>query len=359
MKSYVASHLYLLRGMLSFYKKVELKNVLITGAAGFIGYHLSDLLCKQGHRIIGVDSLNGYYELSLKLDRLKLLEKYDNFSFYKIDISHKDKLNEVYTANDVDVVINLAAQAGVRYSMENPMQYIESNVVGFMNILEACRNYGVEHLIFASSSSVYGANASKPFNTNDHTDHPISLYAATKKANESMAHSYAALYDIPVTGLRFFTVYGPWGRPDMSYYLFTDKIINNKPIQLFNEGNMRRDFTYVDDIVQAISLLVEKPPRAKPEKKGTQLNISESFAPYKLYNIGNNNPEELKHFVSVIEKEVGKKAIIENKPMQMGDMLETYADVDDLIADVGYKPKVPIEEGLKQFVQWYKTYYNK
>lgn len=334
-----------------------MKNILITGAAGFIGYHLSGLLCKQGYNVIGVDSLNGYYELTLKLDRLKELDKHENFKFYKIDISNKDKLNEVYVANKINIVVNLAAQAGVRYSMENPLQYIDSNVMGFMNVLEACRNYGVEHLIFASSSSVYGANVNMPFSTNDHTDHPISLYAATKKSNEAMAHSYAALYNIPITGLRFFTVYGPWGRPDMSYYLFTEKIVNDKPIQLFNEGNMRRDFTYVDDIVYSISLLIDKKPAPAPEKRGTYLKISESFAPYRLYNIGNHSPVGLKEFLSIIEEEVGKKAIIENKPMQQGDMLETYADVDDLVNDLGFAPQVGIKEGLKNFVSWYKSYY--
>lgn len=341
---------------LNFYTLVP-KHIFITGAAGFIGYHLSELLCNQGHEVTGVDSLNGYYELTLKLDRLKNLERYPNFKFHKIDISNRYRVNEVYSAKKVDVVINLAAQAGVRYSMENPHQYIDSNVLGFMNILEACRNFGVEHLVFASSSSVYGANVKMPFSVNDPTDHPISLYAATKKANEAMAHSYAALYNIPITGLRFFTVYGPWGRPDMSYYLFTDKIMNGRPIQLYNSGNMKRDFTYVDDIVKGISLLFDNPPIAAPERKGTHLEISESFAPYKLYNIGNNNPVELKEFVEIIEERVGIKANIEYLPMQQGDMMETYANVDELIEKVGFAPEVDIREGLTRFVDWYKEYY--
>ena len=333
------------------------KHIFITGVAGFVGYHLAELLCNQGHDVTGIDSLNGYYELSLKLDRLKNLEKHKNFKFHKIDISNKYKVNEIYSFRRVDIVINLAAQAGVRYSMENPHQYIDSNVLGFMNILEACRNYGAEHLIFASSSSVYGANINMPFHVNDPTDHPISLYAATKKANEAMAHSYAALYDIPMTGLRFFTVYGPWGRPDMSYYLFTEKIVNDKPIQLYNRGNMKRDFTYVDDIVESISVLMEHPPASSPERQGTHLEISESFAPYKLYNIGNHNPVDLKEFVSIIEERLGKKAIIEYLPMQQGDMLETYASVDELVDKVGFAPKVGIREGLTKFVDWYKSYY--
>lgn len=336
---------------------MDSKNIFITGVAGFIGYHLAEKLCSEGHNVIGVDSLNGYYELTLKLDRLKLLEKHPNFKFHKIDISNKDKVNEVYSAQKVNIAINLAAQAGVRYSMENPLQYIDSNIMGFMNVLEACRNYGVDHLIFASSSSVYGANVNMPFSTHEHTDHPISLYAATKKANESMAHSYAALYNIPITGLRFFTVYGPWGRPDMSYYLFTEKIINDRPIQLFNSGKMKRDFTYVDDIVKTIDALKDLPPVAAPERKGTYLHISESFAPFKLYNIGNHNPVELTEFLSIIEEEVGKKAIIENKPMQQGDMLETYADVSELTKVVGFAPETDIRVGLKHFVDWYKNYY--
>lgn len=333
-----------------------MKTILVTGAAGFIGYHLSSLLAANGYKVLGVDSLNSYYDVKLKSDRLKQLQHYGNFSFYNVDISDKVKFDQLFKENNIDVVVNLAAQAGVRYSIENPYQYIDSNVIGFMNVLEACRNFPVQHLIFASSSSVYGSNKI-PFSTDDHTDHPISLYAATKKANEAMAHSYAALYNIPATGLRFFTVYGPWGRPDMAYYLFTQRIINNQPIQLFNNGNLSRDFTYVDDIVKTIDALIGKPPVASPAKKGTILDISESFAPYKLYNIGHHKPVQLLEFVSILEELIGKKAIIENKPMQPGDMFETYADIDDLTAAVGFAPEVDIRTGLKLFVDWYKDYY--
>jgi UDP-glucuronate 4-epimerase len=333
-----------------------MKTVLITGAAGFIGYHLSSLLSANGYNVIGIDSLNAYYDVQLKNDRLSQLKSYDNFTFYNIDISDKANFDQLFNSNDINIVINLAAQAGVRYSIENPYQYIDSNIIGFMNVLEACRNFPVEHLIFASSSSVYGSNKI-PFSTDDHTDHPISLYAATKKANEAMAHSYAALYNIPTTGLRFFTVYGPWGRPDMAYYLFTQRIINDKPIQLFNNGNLSRDFTYVDDIVKTIDALITMPPSASPAKKGTILDISESFAPYKLYNIGHHKPVQLLEFVAILEELIGKKAIIENKPMQPGDMFETYADIDDLTAAVGFAPEVDIQTGLKLFVDWYKDYY--
>lgn len=333
-----------------------MKTVLITGAAGFIGYHLSSLLAKNGYIVIGIDSLNSYYDTKLKHDRLVQLKQYGNFSFHNIDISSKQDFDKLFKDNKIHIVINLAAQAGVRYSIENPYQYIDSNIIGFMNVLEACRNFPVEHLIFASSSSVYGSNRI-PFSTDDHTDHPISLYAATKKANEAMAHSYAALYNIPTTGLRFFTVYGPWGRPDMAYYLFTQRIINDKPIQLFNDGNLSRDFTYIDDIVKTINALIGIQPSAVPAKKGTSLDISESFAPYRLYNIGNHKPVQLKEFVSVLEELIGKKAIIENMPMQPGDMFETYADIDDLTAAVGFAPQVDIRAGLKFFVDWYKGYY--
>lgn len=333
-----------------------MKTVLITGAAGFIGYHLSKLLTNRGYSVIGIDSLNNYYDTKLKNDRLTQLKQFDTFRFYNIDISNKKDFDQLFTDNKIDIVINLAAQAGVRYSIENPYQYIDSNILGFMNVLEACRNFPVEHLIFASSSSVYGSNRI-PFSTDDHTDHPISLYAATKKANEAMAHSYAALYGIPTTGLRFFTVYGPWGRPDMAYYLFTHRILNDKPIQLFNDGNLSRDFTYIDDIVKTIDALINIPPAAAPAKKGTVLDISESFAPYKLYNIGNHKPVQLKEFVSVLEELIGKKAIVENLPMQPGDMFETYADIDDLTAAVGFAPQVDIRTGLKEFVDWYKDYY--
>lgn len=334
-----------------------MKRVLVTGAAGFIGYHLCNLLSGKGYKVVGIDSLNDYYDVKLKTDRLQQLRKNENFKFLQIDISHKEKFDQLFVDYKIDVVVNLAAQAGVRNSIQKPYQYIESNINGFINVLEACRNFPVQHLIFASSSSVYGSNTI-PFSTNDHTDHPISLYAATKKANEAMAHSYAALYNIPCTGLRFFTVYGPWGRPDMAYFLFTERIINNKSIQLFNNGNLSRDFTYIDDIVKTIDALIELPPEATPLKKGSLLDISESFAPYKLYNIGNNKPIALLEFVNILEGLIGKKAIIENQPMQPGDMFETYADIKDLTAVVGFAPKVDIRAGLKVFVDWYKSYYH-
>ncbi len=334
-----------------------MKNILVTGAAGFIGYHTSALLAGKGHNVIGVDSVNDYYDVQLKRDRIEQLADYDNFKFYEVDISDKPNFDQVFADNNIDIVINLAAQAGVRYSIENPYQYVDSNVVGFMNVLEACRNHKIEHLIFASSSSVYGANHKIPFNVDDHTDHPISLYAATKKANEAMAHSYAALYNIPVTGLRFFTVYGPWGRPDMAYFLFTDRIINGKPIQLFNNGDLRRDFTYIDDIVKAIDALIDKAPGASTASAGSSLAISESTAPYRLFNIGNHKPVPLLEFVSTLEELIGKKAVIENKPMQPGDMFETYADISHLKEAVGFSPEVDLRTGLEQFVNWYKSYY--
>ena len=304
------------------------------------------MLCIHGYHVIGIDSLNAYYDVALKNDRLQQLASIDNFSFYKIDISDKKAFDELFKEHKIDVVINLAAQAGVRYSIKNPYQYIDSNINGFINVLEACRNNSIEHLIYASSSSVYGLNSKIPFSTDDNTDHPVSLYAATKKANEVMAHSYATLYKIPCTGLRFFTVYGPWGRPDMAYYLFTDSIINNKPISLFNNGDLRRDFTYVDDIVAGITALINKVP------------VIDAGIPYKLYNIGNHKPVALLEFVSVLENLIGKKAIIDFKPMQPGDVYETYADIEALTKDVGFVPQTDISTGLEHFVNWYKKYYN-
>lgn len=335
-----------------------MKNILVTGAAGFIGYHLSGLLCAQGHKVVGVDSINDYYDIRLKQGRLRELEPFENFVFVKLDISDREAIEQLFSEYKFDIVINLAAQAGVRYSIENPYQYTQSNVTGFINILEACRHNDIEHLIYASSSSVYGANSKVPFSPDDQTDHPVSLYAATKKANEVMAHSYASLYNIPVTGLRFFTVYGPWGRPDMAYFLFVDAIVNDRPIKLFNNGDMMRDFTYVDDIVKSISLLLDKAPKPAPEKKGTFLKSSESYAPYRVYNIGNNSPVNVKDFLSIIEELVGKKAKIENKPMQPGDVYKTYADIDSLVAVTGHTPEIDIRTGLGYFVDWYLSYYN-
>lgn len=334
-----------------------MNNILVTGAAGFIGFHMAKLLCDLGYDVIGLDCLDDYYDVFLKKDRLKELSTYDNFHFTESSISDAESVNQLFIDNNIDVVINLAAQAGVRYSIKNPHKYIDSNILGFTNVLEACRHNNVKHLIYASSSSVYGANNKIPFNADDRTDHPISLYAATKKANEMMAHSYASLYSIPVTGLRFFTVYGPWGRPDMAYFLFTKSIIDGSAINLFNGGDMMRDFTYVDDIVKTISLLIDKPPVKDDEKKGAELNTSESFAPYRLFNIGNNNPVNVREFLQILEELIGKKAIVNTMPMQKGDMYKTFADIDELIKVTGYSPKIGIRDGLEKFVSWYKTYY--
>ncbi|MGE7766817.1 NAD-dependent epimerase [Peribacillus sp. NPDC096540] len=333
--------------------------ILVTGAAGFIGFHLTKRLLAQDINVIGVDNINGYYDVLLKKDRLKILEKNPNFEFYKIDISNKEKLNQIFKDRTIHIVINLAAQAGVRYSLDNPDSYVNSNLVGFVNVLEACRQYNVEHLIYASSSSVYGANTNIPFSTKDSVDHPVSLYAATKKSNELMAHTYSHLFNIPTTGLRFFTVYGPWGRPDMAYYSFTRNIIEEKTIRVFNNGDMRRDFTYIDDIVEGIIRLLDNPPIYIEKWDRANPDPSSSYAPYKIYNIGNNNPIKLMDFINTLEKLIGKKAKIEFLPMQPGDVKETYADISDLHADVGFSPSTTVEQGLTQFVNWYNKYYIK
>ena len=327
------------------------KTILITGCAGFIGFHLAKRLLLNNYVIIGVDNLNSYYDVNLKKARLKLLKEHENFSFELITIEDKEALEKIFFLNDIDIVINLAAQAGVRYSLENPDAYIQSNVIGFMNILKCCNRHQIEHLIYASSSSVYGANNKMPFSTNDNVDHPISLYAATKRVNELLAYTYSHLYDLPTTGLRFFTVYGPWGRPDMSYFKFTKAIMKGDPIQVYNSGNMKRDFTYIDDIVEGIVRLLGK----KPER--IQLPTISSNAPYKIYNIGNNQPVELMEFISVFEEKIGKKAIKQFLPMQAGDVHETYADIEDLEKDIGFKPQTTINEGIGKFVDWYKEYY--
>ncbi|MFE4242172.1 NAD-dependent epimerase [Peribacillus butanolivorans] len=333
--------------------------ILVTGAAGFIGFHLTKRLLAQDINVIGVDNMNGYYDVLLKNDRLKILEKNPNFEFYKMDISNKEKLNQIFKDRTIQIVINLAAQAGVRYSIDNPDSYVNSNLVGFVNILEACRQYNVEHLIYASSSSVYGANTNIPFSTKDSVDHPVSLYAATKKSNELMAHTYSHLFNIPTTGLRFFTVYGPWGRPDMAYYSFTRNIMEENTIRVFNNGDMRRDFTYIDDIVEGIIRLLDNPPIYNETWDRANPDPSSSYAPYKIYNIGNNNPIKLMDFINTLENLIGKKARIEFLPMQPGDVKETYADISDLQADVGFYPATTVEEGLTQFVNWYNKYYMK
>ena len=335
-------------------------NILVTGIAGFIGFHLAKRLAeseKEYKNIIGIDNLNDYYDVGLKKDRLKELEKFDNVKFFKIDLADRENLYELFKKYRFDVVVNLAAQAGVRYSLKNPYAYIDSNIVGFMNILECCRHNDVKHLVFASSSSVYGLNAKMPFSIHHNVDHPVSLYAATKKANELMAHTYAHLYKIPCTGLRFFTVYGPWGRPDMALFIFTKAIFEEKPINVFNYGKMKRDFTYIDDIIEGVVRVLKKIPEPNPDWDPYNPDPGTSPAPYKLYNIGNNQPVELMDFISAIEEAIGKKAIINFCEMQKGDVIATYADVDDLMKDVGFKPSTDIRDGVNKFVKWYKEYY--
>lgn len=324
------------------------KKVLITGAAGFIGFHLAKRLLSLGASVCGIDNLNDYYDVSLKEARLTILEKEPAFTFARGDLANEAAVTKLFEDFRPDIVVNLAAQAGVRYSIDNPRSYIQSNIVGFFNILEACRHYPVEHLLYASSSSVYGNQEKTPFATTDNVDHPISLYAATKKSDELMAYTYSHLYGIPATGLRFFTVYGPWGRPDMAYFKFTNKIVRGEPIQIYNHGDMLRDFTYVDDIVRGVENMLCNPPKA-----------NEFGDRYKVYNIGNNKPEKLMDFIETLEKAIGREAKKEYLPMQPGDVYQTYADVTDLIRDFDFKPSTPISEGLGRFAEWYKDYYKK
>ncbi len=331
--------------------------ILITGAAGFIGFHLTKFMLEQGHFVVGLDNLNSYYDPKLKEGRLDILRTYKNFIFYRTDLKEKPIVDKVFAACKPEYVVNLAAQAGVRYSLENPYAYVDSNLVGFVNVLEACRSYPVKHLLFASSSSVYGGNKTVPFSTEHNTDHPVSLYAATKKANELMAHTYAHLYGIPSTGVRLFTVYGPWGRPDMAYFSFTRDILAGVPIKVFNHGRMSRDFTYIDDVVKALYSLTPRAPKPNPDWNERTGPISESFAPYKIYNLGNNNPVELTKFIAVLEGCLGKEASKIYLDMQPGDVIMTYADVSDLEKDIGFKPETSIEEGLAKFVEWYRKYY--
>jgi len=335
----------------------QFNRVLITGAAGFIGFHLSMRLLKNGCHVTGIDNLNSYYDVKLKEARLEKLTSFENFSFYKMDISDKKSLEAIFNNTKYDVVVNLAAQAGVRYSIKNPHAYVDSNIVGFVNLLEACRHNDVKHLVFASSSSVYGANTKMPFSVHNNVDHPVSLYAATKKANELMAHAYSHLYGMACTGLRFFTVYGPWGRPDMALFLFTKAILEEKPIKIFNHGRMQRDFTYIDDITEGVVRIMARLPEPDATWNGDNPDPGTSYARYKIYNIGNNNPVELMEFIGVIEKVLGKKAKKEFLDLQPGDVPATYADIDDLIKDVGFKPETTIETGIKQFILWYNDYY--
>lgn len=320
--------------------------VLVTGAAGFIGYHLSQRLLLEGAQVFGIDNLNDYYAVDLKKSRLAQLESNPKFQFQCLDLSDRQGMETLFENNTFDGVIHLAAQAGVRYSLDNPHAYVDSNLVGFLHILEGCRQSKISHLVYASSSSVYGANKKVPFSVEDNVDHPVSLYAATKKSNELMAHSYSHLYQIPITGLRFFTVYGPWGRPDMAYFKFVDAIANNKSIDVYNHGKMQRDFTYIDDVVEGIIRVLHQPP-----------NLDTTTPPYKLYNIGNNQPVTLMRFIEVIETAMGKAAEKNFLPMQPGDVPATYADVDALMNDVGFQPKTSIEEGIQKFVTWYRSYY--
>lgn len=331
---------------------------LVTGVAGFIGYSVTKRLCELGHQVIGIDNLNDYYEVSLKKARLKELSTYPSFVFEKIDISHKEAINELFVSEKFDRVIHLAAQAGIRYSIENPMAYAESNLIGHLCILEACRSSGIEHLVYASSSSIYGLNEKVPFETNDSVDHPISLYAATKRSNELTSHTYSHLYGIPTTGLRFFTVYGPWGRPDMALFKFTRKIMNGETIDVYNNGEMYRDFTYIDDIVEGVYRVQGKVPTLDTNWRVETGHPAESSAPYRLYNIGNGKPVKLLDFVEALESSLGIKAKKRFMPMQPGDVYKTYADVSDLYRDTGYKPTIEIGEGVAQFVKWYKSFYN-
>ena len=337
--------------------KLQYNTVLVTGAAGFIGFHLADRLLNDGCRVVGIDNLNPYYEVELKSARLEKLAPHKNFSFFKVDLSHKDRLDDVFQNTEFDVVVNLAAQAGVRYSLVNPQAYVNSNLVGFTNILECCRNNPVKHLVFASSSSVYGANTKMPFSVHQNVDHPVSLYAATKKANELMAHAYSHLYGLYCTGLRFFTVYGPWGRPDMALFLFTRAILEKRPIKVFNHGKMQRDFTYIDDIVKGIVSVMGAPPEPDPTWNGERPDPGSSYARYRIFNIGNNRPVNLLEFIEVLEKELGVKAEKEFLDLQPGDVIATYADIDDLEAYAGFAPKTSIEEGIRRFVIWYREYY--
>ena len=331
--------------------------ILVTGAAGFIGFHLSRRLTAEGHEVVGLDNLNDYYDVNLKKARLAVLEESDLFRHVNISLQDDQPMSELFAQEKFTHVINLAAQAGVRYSIENPKSYINSNIVGFLNILEGCRHNDVEHLVYASSSSVYGKNTKMPLNPHEGVDHPMSLYAATKKSNEMMAHSYSSLYGMATTGLRFFTVYGPWGRPDMALFLFTKNILAEKPINVFNYGKMMRDFTYIDDIVEGVVRVTKHTATANPDWDGDNPDPCTSSVPYRVYNIGNNNVVELSRYIEVIEEVVGKKAIYNYMPMQPGDVPATYANVDDLVRDVGFKPDTSIETGIKNFIDWYREYY--
>jgi UDP-glucuronate 4-epimerase len=331
--------------------------ILVTGAAGFIGFHLAERLLQRGDMVTGLDNLNAYYDVSLKEARLAQLQEHRAFGFVRVDLADRKAMAEVFARGKFDAIVNLAAQAGVRHSLENPQAYVEANVTGFMNVLEGARHNGAGHLVFASTSSIYGLNTALPFGEKQNTDHPMSLYAATKKANEAMAHSYAHLFEIPCTGLRFFTVYGPWGRPDMALFKFTRGILADEPIQVFNEGRMVRDFTYIDDIVEGMARVIDRPAKANPTWDPKAPEASTSSAPWRIYNMGNHQRVELMTYIRAIESALGKKAKLELLPMQAGDVLATEADTSELEAAIGFKPKTPVEEGIKRFVEWYREYY--
>jgi UDP-glucuronate 4-epimerase len=331
--------------------------ILVTGAAGFIGFHTARKLLERGDEVVGLDNLNDYYDVQLKLGRLAILEKFPAFRFVKLDLEAREAMKELFAREQFERVIHLAAQAGVRYSIENPLAYVDSNLLGFANILEGCRHNGVEHLVYASTSSVYGANTKMPFSVHQNVDHPLSFYAATKKANELMAHTYAHLYALPVTGLRFFTVYGPWGRPDMALFLFTRNILEGKPINVFNYGHHRRDFTYVNDIAEGVVRSCDRVATPNPAWNSDEPDPGSSRAPYRLYNIGNNQPVELMRYIHVLEECLGRKAEMNLLPLQPGDVPDTWADIEDLTRDVGYTPATPVEEGVSRFVDWYLSYY--
>jgi UDP-glucuronate 4-epimerase len=332
--------------------------ILVTGAAGFVGFHVAQRLLQSGRRVVGLDNLNTYYDPQLKAARLNILKNDPRFHFERLDLVDRTAIRELFARHRFAVVIHLAAQAGVRYSLQDPHAYIDANLVGFTNILEGCRHNSCQHLLFASSSSVYGANTKLPFSVHDSVDHPISLYAASKKANELMAHSYSHLYKIPSTGLRFFTVYGPWYRPDMAMFIFAEAIVAGHPIKLFNRGQMSRDFTYVDDVTEALVRLVDRPPRGNPDWSSAKPDPGSSAAPWRIYNVGNNKPEELIRVVALLEQQLGRKAEKQFLPMQPGDVPATYAEIDDLVRDADFRPATPIEDGIREFVVWYRAYRN-